>query len=147
MRKLTLRQLPRRIGRRGIFLLLLGALWILMAASVIANSSQINPDDAIVYERLPVWLRIALWVGSGIVMIIAGLSPAKHQTWGFVIAAIMPFQRVVSGAWSVIAYFVPGPPTGRLTSIATFGIWSAILGIIWLVAGWHEDLFPQTKEE
>lgn len=136
----------RKIGRRGLFLVLLAVLWCTTAFNVYITAPDIVISDALIYQQLPVPMRIAAWVASAAFMAFAALRRSRWQPAGFAVAAIMPVERVIGGLWSAFASVAPGGADGNLQSIVPAMTWAVIVGIIWLVAGWDEDLFPRAEE-
>lgn len=62
------RRVFRRVGNRGIVLSMLGFIWVLTAIGL-ATQPQDRPglpDDV-----LPVWMRVTMWGGAGLVALVA----------------------------------------------------------------------------
>jgi hypothetical protein len=95
------------VGNRGIVLGMLGILWILTAVGVL-TATTVRPE--ILHERLPIWLRVAIWTGPGLLALVATVWRRWDElAWGLLI--IPPAERLLSYgvAWVTDAY----PPAWR----------------------------------
>lgn len=79
----------RKYGRKGTFLILLSVLCLGMAYQAYAEFHTIHPEESILYESWPLWLRLSGWVGTALIMLWGGLS-RKHLAIGFIASVIMP---------------------------------------------------------
>ena len=132
---------PPRIGRRPSALINFGLLSLLMGFAVYAGapSALIIEGEAVLYEKIPVSIRVALWVSSGLLAVVAAYR-LRWQNKGWMALTIMPAERAISHFWSFAQSVVPGDPPGtRLEGLALFFLWALIIRILLLVAGWDED--------
>ena len=130
-----------RIGRRPSALINFGLLWLLMGFAVYAGASStlILEGEAVLYEKIPVPIRVALWTSTGLLAVGAAYR-LRWQNKGWMALTIMPAERAISHLWSFIQSVVPGdPPGARFEGLALFLLWVLILRILLLVAGWDED--------
>ena len=129
----------RSFGRRGLSLLVLGAIWVVMGVVVAAQEREIDPADAILYEAIPIEIRAGLWIGTGLVALFAAFCPHR-QVAGWWALMILPAERAISHLWSFAQSVVPGEPPGtRFEGLALFLLWALIIRVLLLVAGWDED--------
>jgi len=97
------------------------------------------PGDAILYEALPVRVRVGLWVTSG-TLALAASCRVRLQDYGWMGLALMPAERAISHAWSLGHGLIPGEPPG--TTWAGFTstlLWLGITHLVLILAGWNED--------
>lgn len=130
-----------RIGRRPSALINFGLLWLLMGFAVYAGapSNPIVEGEAVLYEKIPVAIRAALWMGTGLLAVGAAYR-LRWQNRGWMALTVMPAERALSHLWSFVQGVVPGDPPGtRLEGLALFLLWVLILRVLLLVAGWDED--------
>lgn len=142
----------KRLGRRGGVLALLSVLWIGAAAQVIASHEPYDPARAVLHERIPLGWRVGLWVATAVVML-AGAFAGRTRPWaqrvGYGAALVMPAERALGYGWSLFMWAVPGPPPGALASLAGLGQWVVVTAIVYVVAGWDEDVIatPHPDDE
>ena len=125
--------------RRARVLRILAALWLLMGVVVAVSDSAIDPGDAILYEVLPVPVRVAMW---GIPAIVALTASYRHrwQDAGWMTLAIMPAERAISHGWSLAHGLIPGEPPGTTwEGAASLLLWAGITHLVLILAGWDED--------
>ena len=141
----------RPLGRRGGLLALLALLWLGAAAQVAVGTSH-DPSAAILHERIPAGIRVGLWVATAVVML-AGAFAGRTRPWaqrvGYGAALVMPAERALGYGWSLFMWAVPGPPPGALASLAGLGQWVVVTAIVYVVAGWDEDVIatPHPDDE
>lgn len=124
--------------RKAIIIALLGLLWVAMGLVVGTGDSPIDPDRAIIYEGLPLWLRVATWIVTGLVAILA-LPVRELRRWSTPALTIMVVEKIVGYAAATLALLIPGYPPGYAAASSSLGAWLIIGGIIYLIAGMPED--------
>ena len=140
----------RRLGRRGGLLLMLAVLWVGVAAQVAATRAPYDVADAVLHERIPTEWRVGLWLACAIIMAaaaVAGTRDPRAQRIGWAAALFMPAERAVGHLWSVVMVGVPGPPPGSLGSLAGLVEWAVVTAIVYLLAGWDEDVTDALARE
>jgi hypothetical protein len=145
-----MRRHVKRLGRRGGLLLLLAVLWAGVAAQVAAAREPYDAAAAVLHERIPLAWRVGLWLTSAIIMAAAaviGTRAPRAQRIGWAAALFMPAGRAVGYLWSVIMVGVPGPPPGSLGSLAGLVEWCVVTAVVYLVAGWDEDVTDVLSRE
>lgn len=81
-----------------------------------------------------------LWIGCGLVSVIAGVRRAwsAGDGPGFGALLIPPAVWTIFYAASAVAWFVTGGEFGRVNSITGAIVWSIVWFVVLLVAGWPE---------
>lgn len=131
--------LHRRLGRRGAVLLILGLLWILQGIGVYLAPYNANVgSELLVHEQLPVWLRVSVWCGTGVVAVAYALRRACADTPGFLALVFMPVERAASYGWGFLMYLVPGVPDGYPRGLVSATVWAGVAALVIIVAGWRE---------
>ena len=141
--------------RRARVLRILASLWLLMGVVVAVSDSAIDPGDAIAYEALPIWLRTAMWVSTALVALAASYR-IRWQDWGWWALAIMPAERALSHAWSVLHSLshawsvlhslIPSHPPGTTAEgVASLLLWVGITHLVLTLAGWDEDTVREDR--
>lgn len=132
----------RRLGYRGVVLLLFGLVYICIGLAVLGESDY-RPD--LIHTRLPEWVRVAIWCVPGIVAVIAALDH-KAQSWGFGLLFFPAAERCISFtlAWlPTDSSIVPGNFNGsRLTGALLYLL---LMAIIVVIASWPDPAETQTK--
>ena len=93
-----------------------------------------DPGDAVLHELIPAPWRGGAWLLAGIAVIVLARRPVAP----WVIAMLMPVQRVISHAWSLAMLLVPGPPLGAIDSVGYIAAWASLASLIYVIAGWPE---------
>lgn len=140
----------RRLGRRGGLLLLLAVLWTGAAAQVAAARAPYDVATAVLHERMPLGWRVGLWLAAALIMAAAaviGTRAPRVQRIGWAAALLMPAERAAGYLWSVVMVGVPGPPPGSLGSLAGLVEWAVVTAIVYLLAGWDEDVTDALARE
>ena len=140
----------KRLGRRGGLLLLLAVLWAGVAAQVAATHAPYDMDVAVLHERIPTGWRVGLWLACALIMAAAaviGTRAPRVQRVGWAVALLLPAERAAGYLWSVIMVGIPGPPPGSLGSLAGLTEWCVVTAVVYLVAGWDEDVTDALSRE
>lgn len=148
--RLTRARHVKRLGRRGGLLLLLAVLWAGVAAQVAAAHAPYDVDAAVLHERIPLGWQVGLWLASALIMAAAaciGTRDPRVQRIGWAAALVMPTERAVGYLWSVVMVSDPGPPPGSLGSLAGLTEWCVVTAIVYLLAGWDEDVTAALARE
>ena len=141
----ALRKLTLRVGRRGLFLVLFGAVYLLIGYSYLTVSQTSQP---LVKHALRLALNVApltvygwLWVAAGGLAAVSGLFTitSSRRPIGFIAAVVMP------SLWTLVylAAWIDGDVPRGWVSALLFGLLAAA---VWVVAGMpdpHE--FPKAK--
>ncbi len=133
----------KRLGRRGGLLLMLAVLWAGAAAQVATTRTPYDTEAAVLHERMPLAWRVGLWLASALIMAAAaviGTRAPRVQRIGWAAALVTPAERAVGYLWSVVMVGVPGDPPGSLGSLAGLVEWCVVTAIVYLLAGWDEDV-------
>lgn len=136
--------LATKYGHRGACLLGLGVVWVFFGASVMIDPQ--DPRPFVLHEMLPVWLRGALWISSGLAAAWFGLRGAeKDDTWGMVALVLLPVERLVSFGVSWGAYVLTSGLHNLWPNIEAQGyergwyaasVWAVIVVLLRIIAGW-----------
>lgn len=123
-----------RLGRRGAVLIILGVLWILVGANVLA----VDYDPPLALAAAPP-IQSALWIGTGFVACAFSWRPQGQDAPGFLALYVMVGYRCISYAfeWG----------SGRGSAVIGLLVWIVIAALILIIAGWREaDDHPTVKE-
>lgn len=131
----------KKFGRRGAVLALVGAMQLLFGVILVLHSPAPNPNDAVLFEYLPIMARSSLWVSYGVVALVCSMR-REWQKWGWAAAVLMPAQRAIAYLWSAVMWVVPGPPPGRLGSVLESLVWAMVTVTLVLASSWLEDSPP-----
>lgn len=141
------RRIRHRLGYRGLALTMFGIIYILIGFGVLANPMR-NP--VLLHTHLPVGVRMAIWIGSGLLAILGAVQPglgAPHwpgktirppvaQIIGFASLAFGPVERAISYAIGMALQ-----PTW--VWLNAFAVWTLLALLIFLLSRWPEPTEPQ----
>lgn len=137
----------RRLGFRGLALVMFGSMWVSIGISVPFNPDRI---PGLIHTYLPVWFRTGIWVGTGLLAILGALRPGlgeKHwpgrterppvaEIIGFGALAFAPTELVLSFAWALIAH-------PKLSWLIGFEMWLVFDLFVFLLSRWPEPAYPE----
>ena len=144
---MIVRSVRRRLGFRGLALILFGIMFVLIGVGVTFNPARVT---GLFYTYLPLWTRVGLWAGAGMMAIIGAIRPGlgeKHwpgrterppvaEIMGFSALAIAPTERALSFLWGLI----DGHASGAW--VTGFAVYLLLTSIILLVSRWPEPVHP-----
>ena len=87
-----------------------------MAAWVSDPRLTLDPDRAILFESMPIPVRVALWASAALV-----------------VAVVMPLERAAGHAWSWAHHLIPGGPPGDRLGWGPALLWLSVAAPIILV--------------
>ena len=124
-------------GRRKLAALyIVGAHQIGWGIATCLDHLVADPADAVLHELIPPVWRGGAWLLAGLLII--ALARTRYERAAWIIAMVMPVQRVVSHAWSLAMVLVPGLPPGALDAPGYILAWSSLAALIYVIAGWPE---------
>lgn len=136
--------LATKYGHRGACLLGLGVVWVFFGFSVMIDPQEARPF--VLHEMLPVPLRGALWIGTGLIAAWFGSRGSERDdTWGMVALVLLPVERLVSFAVSWAAYILTTAahniwphvqPEGYERGWYAASVWAVIVVLLRIIAGW-----------
>lgn len=141
--------LSGRYGRRGAWLIVLGAAWVVVGISTLL--SPLAPRPWVLYEQVPLIVQASAWWLTGAVAIWQGLrGPARHDYLGHVALYFMPAVRAISFTLSWLIWLV----TSALASVGVFHpigwsegwyaalVWFLLSLTLRLIADWPNPTQP-----
>lgn len=135
--------LSARYGRRGAWLIILGAVWFVFGLGVLLD--PIPPRPGVLSDYLPAWVDAAGWWVTGVVAVAAGLRGDREDWWGHVALYVMPAVRLVSFAFSwllwlgssvVAATFPDAHVLGWAPGWYAASVWLLVSLMLRLIADW-----------
>lgn len=127
----------KRFGYRGRALSLVGIVWILIGVATYADPDR-DPAQILLVEYLPLWLRIVLWVGAGVVALVTSWWPPGADRFGFMALIAPAMIRAGSYGWSWLTYWLTGGELGDKQAWIDGLAWFAIVAFVLLLAAWPE---------
>lgn len=140
--RLHARVVCARLGRRGLVLTMLGAIWVLVGLSTLTTPAR--PE----YTLLELFAvpRGAAWVVTGIVAMVYAWRPQGEDRRGFLALYVMAAYRCAAYllgwvAWVVDGVSMPGGP-GEQNGVFGALAWAAVVTLIVIISGWSESHRP-----
>ncbi|UYL87626.1 membrane protein [Arthrobacter phage VResidence] len=132
------RWLARRLGRRGAALAVLGVIFILVGLDVIISPDPVDVTDRfLLHTLIPHPITAALWIIPGTLALWASTHRGPGPDgFGFNALVIPIILRIVSYLFSFVAFLFGAGSSAA--GIASALIWTAILALILIIAGWAE---------
>ena len=132
--------IPRRHidgNRKSWALAFVGLFFLGYAGSTLLDRPNYDPARAVLYEAIPVPVRVGLWFGSALVIFVCAAN-SRWSPIGWGAAMFMPLERLVSHFWSGMMFLIPGYPSGMIASGSYLLSWLALAALIRLIASWPE---------
>ena len=144
-------RLVKRLGNRGLVLLLIGFLWMLMAWTVSQTPFPSSRPPA-PHEEIPSAIREVMWAASGVTAMVFATFRQGRDKWGFGALMIMPAERTLSWLAALILHFTaPTDYPPLILALGQFLVWVTISLLIYVIARWEERgtviLVPPTPSE
>lgn len=151
-RKLRLERMRivRKLGRRGMLLILFGIAWILVGVTAIIipqdrfSSPGIGPDEFLQILDGPE-INLGWVIAGGISLTVGCLHDRRivsaHEALGWNAMLTMPLVWAASFAWSFVVWIVSDGEGGRSNSLYGCIVWLVVSLIIMFMAGWPEQEF------
>lgn len=141
-----LRRLSGRYGRRGAWLIVLGAVWMLFGVGVTLDPQP--PRSWVAYDYVWPWLQAAAWVLTGAIAVQQGFRGPHANDWvGHVALYVMPAVRVISFAlswilWLCSSILTPDHVIGWSGGWYAGLVWSLVSVMLRLIADWPNPVRP-----
>lgn len=143
-------RLVRRLGRRGMLLLLFGLAWTLVGITGIFipqdrfSSPGIGPDTILQAIDGPE-VHLGWIIAGGIAFTIGCFHDrriiSKHEALGWNAILTMPLLWMSFFVWSFTVWLLTDGEGGRANGLYGFIVWAVVSGIIMITAGWPEENF------
>lgn len=135
--------MQERLGKRGVSLFLLGVMWVSLGVETMDSHLNSSIEEAVLFTYLPIWLRLGLWVLTGLVAVWASTANWKNaQAVGFAVLVVMPIQRVIGYLWSFMMWAIPGDAAGSFLSLWSAAKWACLAVLVAVIGSWHETVAP-----
>lgn len=140
-----IRRFGRRFGRRGVFLMMVGALYV--ATGAITLAVDIRRFGLPVFGAAldsPLWG--IMWLLGGLAAIVVGLARPRPDGPGFVALLVPPAIWTILYLASLVTWLASGGTAGRLTSLAGVVVWSITWTVVLVVSGWPDPSDERTGQ-
>ena len=103
-----------------------------MAAWVSDPRLTLDPGRAILFEAMPIPVRVALWASAALIVAVGALCP-RWEPLAFAAAMVMPIERAAGHLWSWAHHIMPGHPPGDPLGFGPAVVWASTAALIALV--------------
>ncbi len=131
--------LIRTFGRRGVFLLMFGVIYLVMGTSVLLVDASRFTAIPLVGPFLDHPLWGLMWLAAGITAIVNGAMRAwtRSDEIGFGALLIPPGAWSIFYATSTVVHLATRGDEGR-TAVSGFAVWALVWFVVVLVSGWPD---------
>lgn len=132
--------MTRRLGHRGLWLLLLGLIWFAFGLGLFLEPEI--PAPGAFHQMLPLPLRASFWMLSAAVAIYIGLKGrGQDDSWGHIALWVMPAERLLSYGGSWVLWLASQTPwlhdeLGYSNGWYPALVWLFVVVMLRLVAAW-----------
>lgn len=132
--------LIRLFGRRGVFLMMFGLVYVAIGVSALSLRSQRFAAIPVIGPILDEPLWGLMWIVGGVIATVNGTLRlwSKADAAGFVALLIPPGVWSIFYATSVVSYVATGGETGRINSISGAAVWALVWLVVTLISGWPD---------
>jgi hypothetical protein len=136
--------LIRNWGRRGVFLVMFGIIYVIMGANILFVLGDRFDDVPVVGDMIDSHWWGLMWLVGGLVAIGNGLARARraYDEAGFLGLLIPPFVWTLFYAASLAVWFGSAGLFGNIRSLSGVAAWSVAWSVVLLISGW-----PDTEQE
>lgn len=92
---------PDKLAARGVTLLTFGLIWAIIGIDVYFDPTDAGRTADLIYTRLPIWFRVIIWVGPGILALLA-FRNRRLQPVAFGALVVAPAERLIAYGWAVL---------------------------------------------
>ena len=131
------------LGRRGAFLYLLGALWVLIGALTIFTGTSPTLPDTLLHVMLAKEILGGAWIVTGLVSIFYAYR--VDDAFGFLALYIVPSFIAFSFLLGWLDYLTPGFSAGYARGFQSMLIYVVFILLIVICAGWPEPPKPPSE--
>lgn len=127
-------------GRRGVFLLMFGTIYLIIAANLILVPIPRFADVAVVGALLDSPLWAGMWLVGGGLSVGYGLARSRrvHDEAGFVGLLVPPAVWTIFYGASFLSWAVTQGQFGSVRSLSGVAAWSIAWTVVLLISGWPE---------
>lgn len=132
--------LIRRFGRRGVFLMMFGLVYVVFGGSVLSIAMPRFAAVAMLGSFLDSSAWGVMWVVGGVVAMVNGFYRYRSHADapGFTALLVPPVVWSIFYATSAVSYVATGGVFGRITSISGVAVWALVWLVVTLVSGWPD---------
>lgn len=140
---MTGNRILRRLGRRGIMLTLMGAVYILLGVGALLRHPAPQTMKYNFLYLAPDWVMALMWFISGSAACV--LAWRHDDSWGWAALYVVPFLRVMGYASAWIIGLVLG--NGYSTAWYSAVLYLPFIAIVLVCSGWRENRNPPEPME
>lgn len=142
----TARRLTRKLGVHGSGLVLIAAIWTLVAIAALTLDLPVRDGAMLLHRHIPVVIDATMWLTAALGCLAAALDRNGPRRDGLALAfaVVPPVIRFGSYLWSWIVALIPGEPDGTPTGWYSAAIYSCMVAMVWLVAAIPDESAART---
>jgi hypothetical protein len=137
--------LLRQFGRRGVFLIMFGLIYLCFGGiSFVIDSPRFDDIPLIGHILDSPWWGV-MWLVGGGVAVGVGIARSRgvHDGPGFTALLVPPVVWSAFYALSTITFIASGGVLGRILSLPSLLVWSVVWTVVLLIAGWPDTTRPE----
>lgn len=135
-----LARLHAHLGTRRTVMLVIGLSCVFRGLTLLHDTGTQFSGQSIIYLDIPLPVRIAGWVGTGLAAVGGAFFARASNEWlGWTALWIMPAERVFGYLWAFFDWLLPFGGAGSPYGIFYAGQWLCAVTLLAVVATWRED--------
>jgi hypothetical protein len=133
-------RLIRTFGRRGVFLIMFGLVYVAIGVSAVSIPSQRFSAIPVMGPFLDNQWWGVMWIAAGVIATVNGAyrSRSAADGPGFVALLCPPGVWSIFYATSAVTWFATSGEFGRVNSISGAAVWALVWLVVTLVSGWPD---------
>ena len=143
----TARRLTKKLGVHGSGLVLIAAIWTLVAIAALTLQLPVKDGAFLLHKSIPVVIDATMWLTAALGCLAAALDRNGPRRDGLALAfaVIPPMIRFGSYLVSWVVALIPGEPAGTPSGWYSAALYLCMVAIVWLVAAIPDESSRATQ--
>ena len=141
------RRLTGSLGVHGFGLVLIAAIWALLAVARLTDPVEAVNGDPFIHRHIPVVAAATLWLTAGMGCLGAAVDRNGPRRDGLALAfaVIPPAIWTASTTYAWVVSLIPGGSAGAPRGWVAGALYACLVGLVWLVAAIPDDRYIEDR--